>query len=71
MGNSQYFKNLVRSITGQLGISVAEFDEFIGSSNTIFLAHKIYERRGGDIKELLRHMNPETLGRVAIHGRGS
>jgi len=67
----RYFHNLVRSIMGQLGITVAEFDEFIGSSNTASVARKVYEKRSNNIKQLLSRMNPETLGRIAIYGRGS
>ncbi len=63
MGN-QYIYNLACTMIGQLGITVAEFD-----SEPFARAQTLFEKRHDDVEKILFRMRPETLGKIAAHGR--
>lgn len=62
-----YFRNLVRSLMGQLHITIEDLrspDDLDDSG-----AQYLYLRRSEEIKHSLRCMRPGTLGRIAVHGK--
>lgn len=63
-------RNIARTLMGQLGITTNIVDTPLPFDAAV-LARFVYAKRGKDIKQRLRDMKPETLGKIAACGRGS